>query len=739
MQQQADMIAQSLERTLGPRMAAGSASTSSGGSGSNVNMSGVKTAVDGFIGSLDRVSKGASATGMVLEGVAAGLSKLPLPGLGAAFGAVSGKVTEATGVMQSMADKGALAGGRMTELATGIAGSGGNAQAFMATMENYRKNLQGVSATTGEGQVNMGKFFTEFRQTDVGLKLRGMGMSMDQINQVAAVSLANSQYKDIADDKSRKKAIAGTEEFAAKLLFATETTGKNTQTILAENVARSESNDVMGEIMLGGPEMQEAYSRLQKSTMDMSPAMQGMVDEMFATGVKSEETAAKMSALGAAGVDLEKAATMQRNAKSEGEKKEADMAMARAKANADQYMKSEQFIRTMQNDKTSEVGRAANQLYQENKARLAGQQIAAGRNVAEGRAGDTGTAVRRQQAQVGAEINMRDMKTGEKTPGAATFEAMQKADMSAQAAANQLVISGFNKVGPAADRLAEGLTKSLNKLPMAPGATPATPPVGPAGGSVRTQERPRSNGSPGMEQLASTMKGQWSSVLENFDPKGTTVTTHGKEVIVNEKQWMAIGDVIQNKLNPKTPEGGGKGAGNNIDSLLASVQKSTADNKMPQVDSKQIEGMSANFAKSMPDLSSKMADMTKSAFNPEKMSTMGTDMFKGMNKSMPDMFKSMSNIKMPDPTSMLGGLKGNFNSLTSELSTNKATKETASNKEEALPSPTNVPAMPNQDALTSMLEKLNSGISNVGGLLQAGNDIASSTSSKMDMDNRFAI
>lgn len=717
-------------------------SSSGGGGGSSSSGSGAGGKAEGVIASLisglAKAGQGASTTGDQLNGLAGIIGKVS-PALGAALGAAGDRVLQTTGTMQKLNDSGALVGGRMQELGVGIAGAGGNAQAFLATMETYRKNLQGVGATAGENAVNMSKFASEFQQTGLADKLRVMGLNTDQINQVAAVSLANSQYRDIADEKSRKKAVAGAEEFAAKLLYATEVTGKNTQQIMAENVARSESSDIMGEIMLGGPEMQEAYSRLQKSTMDMSPAMQSMVDEMFATGVKSEETAAKMSALGAAGVELENAARLQRNAKSEGEKKEADMAMARAKAHADEYMKSEQFIRTMQNDKTSEVGRAANQLFQENKARLAGQNIAAGRNVAEGRGGGAQLASQRQSAQTAAAINMRDMKTGERTPGSEAYETIQRKELGERAIANDAAIKGLNNFTGALDKAATKANTWLERnAPTAAGKK--TPQQQEATQAPRVTRPVRLEGSPGMNELTDNLKGKWNSVLENFNPKGELIQVDGKEVVVNEKQWTKIGEAVQRNLS-----GDGKnidkkqGPAINVDSILESANKKTSDIKTPGIDAKQIEGLGAGLQKSMPDISKQMGDFAKNTFNPEKMSSMGADMFKNVGTVMPDMFKKIGNVGMPDPTSLLTGLKGKVGSLTAELGTTKATKEAVAPEKETATASAIPQGVPNQDVLAGMLEKLNNGIANVGGLLQQGNDIASSTSSKMDMDNRFAI
>lgn len=727
------------------------AAPSSGGGDGGSSIKGLDTTIAKLIGGLDKASTGASAFGQVVNTVAETIAK-GSPALGAAFSAVAGKVTGTANTMQQFTDKGALLGGRLQEFGVNIAASGGNTQAFMANVATLGKGIQGIGETTGQGVQNLAKFTADFQKTPLAKQMADMGMSIDQINQVAAVSLANSQYKDISDEKARKKAVAGAEEFAGALLVASNTTGKNTQTILQENQARTESNDVMGEIMLQGPEMQEAYDRLKKTTMDMGPALQSMTDEMFATGIKTEESAAKMSALGPAGVELEKAVELQRNARTEGEKKEADAAMARAKAMADDYMKSKEFIKLMQYDKTSETGRAANQLFSENKARLAGQNIAAQQNVQEGRPGDSATARQRQEAATAAAVNMKDMKTGQKPAGAETYQAIVNTDNKVRAEMNALTAEGFKKFGGALDSASARLNNSFKGAATTPGAAVAAKETGQQPGKPKRVER--EEGSPGAEQLTSSLKGNWNSVLEKFSPKGTPALLHKEEVVLNKTQWERLGEVVESKMTSMTKpaeapvsKGGDVVAG--VQDALGGMKAPKIDSKqiadltksMPQMDTKSLENATASMSKGMPDIASKMGDFFKTSINPEKIAGASNDMLKNLSTSMPDMVKNVGKIGLPNPSSMLGGLKGNFNSLTAELSTSQREKDIAAkDKENPIGEMEKLSSgNPSQDLLAGMLEKLNTGIANVGGLLQQGNEIASSASSKLEMDNRFAI
>jgi hypothetical protein len=117
----------------------------------------------------------------------------------------------------------------------------------------------------------------------------------------------------------------------------------------------------------------------------------------------------------------------------------------------------------------------------------------------------------------------------------------------------------------------------------------------------------------------------------------------------------------------------------------------------------------------------------------------GPDMFKPITSGMTDMFKPLSNMSMPSTDSLFGGIKGMTAGLTSELGTKTVKTDTA-------PAPATQESVapvqaPNQDMLAGLLEKLNTNMAGMGGLLQEGNQIAQSGNNQLASaaDNRFTI
>jgi hypothetical protein len=135
----------------------------------------------------------------------------------------------------------------------------------------------------------------------------------------------------------------------------------------------------------------------------------------------------------------------------------------------------------------------------------------------------------------------------------------------------------------------------------------------------------------------------------------------------------------------------------------------------------------------MPDISKTIEDVA---------GKFGPDMFKPLTSGISDMFKPMGELAMPSPQEMAGNLKNSVASLGSEFGTKASNVASiGAEKENALATPTTIQGLPNQDVLAGLLEKLNTSVAGMGGLLQEGNQIAQSGNNQLASaaDNRFTI
>jgi hypothetical protein len=415
--------------------------------------------ITGLIEDLAKLRQGASATGTVLGDIAGVLGKVwaPLGALGTQqVQALQGTV----GSMNQLNQQGVNFGQNIANFNEKLANAGTTPEKFTQIMSTVGPRLQGLGASGGQAADGVLTALGEFK-SKYGKTMTDLGMTNDQQNEYFAKYLQDRKFTDLSEKKSRQGLVDEAGANAQELAKYAQLSGKSIGQLQAEQNARSENIDMQAEIMMGGKEMQEAFGRVNSQLGDLGPGINDLAGEILTGGIRTAEGSAKFAALGPAGAELEKAIMMQKDAKTADQKIAADQALARAKDQADEYMRSKEFLRNLQNDK-SEVGQAQRQFFKENQARLSSTVQAQTQLQKQGKPSDIAAAKDYQANIANANIQGIDPKTGKRNESAQVVQGMNQADATAQNAA----IVGSSKItGIAIKGLGEVVDRTAGKIP----------------------------------------------------------------------------------------------------------------------------------------------------------------------------------------------------------------------------------------------------------------------------------
>lgn len=338
---------------------------------------------------------------------------------GEAAGKLTGAMGDSVGQFQKLSDVGQSFNNNAIGMRDSIAGTRLSMDEYNSVMQKLNPSIAGLGGTVDQGAKNFNKFSNEFIKTDAAERLTKLGYTTKDLNDVMAANMANRRFTDLSDDAARKKAIEATAQLAVEMDATAKLTGISRQEQMADMKARSENGKVQAaiqlEVMRGGKDVEQQYNNMQQSLNGLGKGVKDLADEMFTGGVRTEEGAAKMAALGPAGVELQKAVEASKTAKTQEEKDAAARQLERAKMAVNERMKSEEFLQAVM-VAGGRVGPAMQKMYEENRLK-AGQTFAeqkGGKGTAETQV-DLRKDVAKQQAGV-------DLETGKKDEGAKTTE-----------------------------------------------------------------------------------------------------------------------------------------------------------------------------------------------------------------------------------------------------------------------------------------------------------------------------
>jgi hypothetical protein len=451
-------------------------------------------------------------------------AKTAVGGVAQGFGALGGILKENVQDWQALSRTGASFNNNAMGMRDSIGQTRLSMDEYKAVMDKLSPSIAGLGGSVDQGTKNFNKFSGEFMSTPFSEQLTKMGYTTRELNDVMAANMANRRFTDLSDDLQRKKAIEATANLAREMDETAKLTGITRQEQMADLKSRTENGKVQAAIQLemirGGKDVEQNYADMTKRLDGLGKGVKDLADEMFTGGVRTEEGAAKMAALGPAGLELEKAVKASKNAKTQEEKDAAEAQMNRAKVAVNERMKSEEFLQAVM-VAGGKVGPAMQKMYEENRLR-------AGTTATENRTGQTtAQAMSTNQAAAINQQQGRDEK-GVKDEGSKTTEAtvqLQNRLRDASTAWN----TELNALNNAMLKMPEG-TKLVNRLLSATAQQVDGQTIPQAGlGQIGTRANILLNGS---NQAAggSTVPGQQPTTAPNSRVPTTPVNPLGNMV-----------------------------------------------------------------------------------------------------------------------------------------------------------------------------------------------------------------
>ena len=710
----------------GPTGASGGSSSAGAGRGGETpslkKVDGIiSTLLDGFT----KLNRGASASGLALEGFAGVLKSVPMAGnvLSNTFGAMNGVAQDNIAGQKAMRDSGISFNNNMADFAQATGRSGQTSQEFVRLMTKMAPDLAATGANLGAGAKNVAQFNEDFQKSDVGTELLKMGYNANEVANFSTMALAGQRQRDLTDSRQRAEAVKETEVLIKQNMALAAAAGKSTAEIERMTLANTSNIDIQAEIMAGGHETQAAYSKLLPTLNALGPTISNMAQEAFTeTGIKNEAAGDTYAILGPAGQMLTAAIEAQKQAAKDGatqaDKDRASRMMEQAQVAIDQRMMSKQF-KDMVQSRTPE-GDLAKKMFSERSGQLGSLQQAQIQLRKQGQPDDVAAARAYQQNLNAASMKSVDPATGKRSVGADVIEAQNQVDVVGRAAANKVAIEGINALGKAADAAARVINTKLggggDKF-----NTPANvmnDPKSAMGGSGRTP--PRDPGAPPPKQQGGSKEtfGDW---FAKDWGKGGLSELHGIEAVVpKDKLPEFMRDMMSSKVDAKQMEG----LMPKMPEVKMPFDEKQLANMMPKMDNlkmpfndKQISGMFDNVK------------MPSANINEKQMSSMMASMTSG-------------NTGVPMAKDLLGNIKSQVSSMGTDISSAKSTTtptalpDTASDTNTSTTTSESNTTVFNTDVLTA-LNSLNKMMGELVSHSQTGNEIADSMTRKIGSSNRF--
>lgn len=477
-----------------------------------------------------------------------------LPGVGGAVEKFSGGLMKGADQLNQSMNATANVGTSFANNVGGFRDAIGNAR---MSADEYKKVISeqstGISGL-GRNMDQSAKRFLEFnavlQESQPAEKLKQAGVGSQEFTNLMAITMTNRRTLDMKDEAAKKAAIEGTMQLAIQMDDIARITGKSKeaqQKELAGSLARA---DVQAELLQMSDAQRTEYMKMKTAVGPLGESIGSLADEIATGGVRTKEGAAKMSALGPAGADFEKAVMMSKNATNDAQRAEAAAAMEKAKIRITEYQSSKEYLDQVKYDRTA-AGDAARTQFQQNAT--INSQLSAIKNDGV-KTEEELIAAKKKAAEESRKSIDQDTKKVE--DGSKTGIAMNKIQTTVEA--TSAAVGGKLKVmGDEAGKAAENL-KLISSLPFTRAGVENkfSETVGKIAGDTKMGNAKAPEGyTPNKKpQLFDGTMGpnmDFSKLMQDFG-KGTTVDLHGKEGVINEKQLGALVSQIKSGVSQAT-------------------------------------------------------------------------------------------------------------------------------------------------------------------------------------------
>jgi len=223
-------------------------------------------------------------------------------------------------------------------------------------LSKNKDSLMGLGGSVTESARSFNKFSKDFMDTDVSDKMRSMGYTTEELNNVLVGTMASQRLVNLNDEASKKIAMQSAADLATQMDAVAKITGKSRQE--QEDAMKTRATDAQYQAMEKLSLMNllpaekaaraAAIESMKTSAHALGPAVEGVVKEMATGGVRSKEAGEMMAALGPAGKQLQDAVNASKNARTEQDKDRAAQLMKDAEAAVIAQQNSKGYLEAQQ-------------------------------------------------------------------------------------------------------------------------------------------------------------------------------------------------------------------------------------------------------------------------------------------------------------------------------------------------------------------------------------------------------
>lgn len=309
-----------------------------------------------------------------------------------------------------------------------VVDSGADQERLNRVLREQGTQYSGVGLTMNNAVENVLGFSRDLQTVPFIEQMKRAGTTQQEVADLAMVSLKERRGIDLNDKKAREEMLENTIRLSGEMNEVARLTGVSRDEQMKKLAKDKENVMVQAELMGMDKDATNRYDMLKTKLGPLGESVSKLTDEIFTGGIRTQEGANRMAALGPAGKQLEDAILMQKNAKTAEQKAAAEAAMNEAKAAVARYQQSEQFLSQVRLDKSA-VGDAAREMMAQN-AELKGRATAAaterGAAAAEGRAPLSDAQIQQAREDQAKRDTLRVTPDGKPVEGAGVSTALNQ-------------------------------------------------------------------------------------------------------------------------------------------------------------------------------------------------------------------------------------------------------------------------------------------------------------------------
>lgn len=233
-----------------------------------------------------------------------------------------------------------------------------------ASIDRGKLGFTALGGTMSDSAKKFNQLSYEFSNTETADRLREMGVTTGEYNQILALTLAGNKKLNQQGGQTTAEAFEATAKLAKEMDKVAQLTGVSRRAQEDALQAKQKNARVLiaveDAIAKGGKDASEAYDRMKVNLTGMG--LDKLGDELYSGQQLSEESKAQLAALGPAGTQMQQAVAAVRDAKTTEQRQAADAAFKNAQMAVVAQTQTDSF-RALARRGEGEVAEAAQKVF----------------------------------------------------------------------------------------------------------------------------------------------------------------------------------------------------------------------------------------------------------------------------------------------------------------------------------------------------------------------------------------